>query len=68
MLGRARNAARTLSNGAEISDIALEHGYSDQSHMTREFVRWFGQTPDKIRNSPASLYELSQAGLGNWGG
>jgi len=66
LLGRARRAARAMPMRVPISEIALEYGYSDQAHMTREFVRWFGLTPVRLRQSPAVLNELSQPGLGNW--
>lgn len=32
-----------------ISTVAVEAGYSDQSHMTREFVRTYGVTPAVFR-------------------
>jgi AraC family transcriptional regulator len=33
----------------ELAEIALESGYADQSHMTREFRRRFGCTPGEMR-------------------
>jgi AraC family transcriptional regulator len=32
-----------------ISAVAAEAGFSDQSHMTREFVRTYGTTPARLR-------------------
>lgn len=43
----ARNAV--LHTRRELAEIALEAGYSDQSHMTREFRRRFGRTPGELR-------------------
>ncbi len=66
LLGRARRAVQALASPMPLSEIAFAYGYSDQPHMTREFVRWFGMTPLQICRSPATLRELSQPGLGNW--
>jgi AraC-like DNA-binding protein len=38
-----------LHTQSELAEIALEAGYSDQSHMTREFRRRFGCTPGELR-------------------
>lgn len=42
---RARNL---LLKGSTIVDTALESGFSDQAHMTREFKKIFGVTPGKF--------------------
>ncbi len=42
---RARNL---LLKGSSIADTAYESGFSDQSHMTREFKKIFGVTPGKF--------------------
>ena len=65
-LGRARRAVQALPCRVGLSDVAHEYGYSDQAHMTREFVRWFGRTPVQLRRSPIALNDLLQPGLGNW--
>jgi AraC-like DNA-binding protein len=65
-LGRARRAVQALPCRAPLSDIALEYGYSDQTHMTREFARWFGRTPVQLRRNPSAMNDLAQPGLGNW--
>ena len=67
-LGRARRAVHALPCRVPLSEIALEFGYSDQAHMTREFVRWFGLTPIQLRRDPAAMSDLAQPGLGNWSG
>ncbi len=65
-LGRARRAVQALPCRVPLTEIALEYGYSDQAHMTREFVRWFGKTPVQLRRDHATLKDLAQPGLGNW--
>jgi len=66
LLSRARTAATALPERVSLADIAHTYGYSDQPHMTREFIRWFGATPLQIRKNHKLLSEISQPGLGNW--
>lgn len=68
LLGRARRAAIALHTDAPLAAIAADHGYADQAHMTREFRRWFGATPDRIRRRRALLDQLAQPGLATWTG
>ncbi len=65
-LGRARRAVLALSWRVPLAEIAGDYGYSDQAHMTREFVRWFGRTPVQLREDSDVMNELKQPGLGNW--
>jgi AraC-like DNA-binding protein len=44
--------------------FAFQLGYADQSHMTREFKRWFGLTPYKLKSDRALLQSILQPGLG----
>lgn len=66
LLGRARRAAKALPCHVPLAEIAHEYGYNDQAHMTREFVRWFGKTPSRLRQDKVSIVDISQPGLGNW--
>jgi len=51
---RAEHARRALVETATpLLEIALEAGYSDQSHMTRELGAYFGCTPARLRRSRA---------------
>jgi AraC-like DNA-binding protein len=55
---RLRIASRALVyTDASLSDIALNSGFADQSHFSREFRRQFGRTPrdyrDHYRAGPA---------------
>ncbi|MGL4618876.1 MAG: AraC family transcriptional regulator, partial [Chroococcidiopsis sp.] len=36
----------------EIADIALQVGFSSQSHLTQQFKRFTGMTPKQVRPSP----------------
>lgn len=42
-------AARLLSTDLPISDIALDHGFADQSAFTRCFRKFMGQSPGRFR-------------------
>ncbi|KZL19298.1 HTH-type transcriptional activator RhaS [Pseudovibrio axinellae] len=44
-LARIRKAARHIESAQNWADFALDNGFSDQAHMTREFQRWFGTSP-----------------------
>jgi AraC-like DNA-binding protein len=63
-LARVRQAAKSLATDAELADIAFQHGYADQPHMTREFKRWFGVTPSKLKDDQLFLQSILQRGLG----
>ncbi len=68
LLSRARQAAGLLAGRLSLAEIAFLAGFSDQAHMTREFLRWFGGSPAQLRRSPAVLDLLAQPALGNWTG
>lgn len=68
LLARARRAAGLLKPEIQLADIADRAGFSDQAHMTREFLRWFDLTPNELRRDPASLELLSQPALATWTG
>lgn len=68
LLGRARQAVQSLSSDTSLAETALDGGYSDQAHMTREFARWFGTSPRQLKRSATAQVDLLQPGLGNWMG
>ncbi|WP_199701669.1 helix-turn-helix domain-containing protein [Jiangella rhizosphaerae] len=68
MLSRARRAALALPFRLPLSEVAVVCGFSDQAHLTRESIRWFGRTPAELRRSPPTLRAIAQPGLGNWTG
>ena len=57
-LARARRCARALAGAAPLAELAADHGYADQAHMTRELRRWFGAPPTRLRAMPAFLATL----------
>jgi AraC-like DNA-binding protein len=48
---RMRNARRLLTQGVSIADSAVSAGFSDQSHFTRWFQRYYGITPGAFRDA-----------------
>ena len=68
LLARARRAAALLTVCSSLADVAHACGFTDQAHMTREFARWFGQTPGGMRRQANLLEVVGQPALGNWTG
>ena len=66
LLARARRAVAALPCRFSLADIACAYGYADQAHMSREFVRWFGVSPARLRQNAVMVEELCQSGLGSW--
>jgi len=44
-LARVRRAARGLATAKSLAELAVDAGFSDQAHMTRQFRLWFAITP-----------------------
>lgn len=63
-LARARHAARLLAGDADLAALAVDAGYADQAHLSREMRRWFGASPKDLRNDGALLTLISQSGYG----
>jgi AraC-like DNA-binding protein len=47
-------AQQAISSGASLAEAASRAGFSDQSHMSREFRRTFGMTPGEFQKVVAS--------------
>jgi AraC-like DNA-binding protein len=55
-----RRAKARLREGAPLVEAALEGGFYDQAHLTREFVRTFGMTPATFRSAWRGRSDLSK--------
>lgn len=44
---RLERARHLMARGHGLADVAAESGFADQSHMTRQFKRAYGQTPGR---------------------
>lgn len=60
MAGRAVAA----HDGPPLAELAADHGYADQAHMTRAFRRWLGITPAGLRRDPDRAALLAASGYG----
>ena len=58
-LARVRKAARCLHPTINLAHVAEIYGFSDQSHMNREFQRWFKLTPIELLKTPALIEQLN---------
>lgn len=55
---RFRRASALLANSSlSLAQIAADLGYSDQSHLTHEFSRFFGLSPSRARENVAFLQD-----------
>jgi AraC-like DNA-binding protein len=63
-LARARRCARALAGAWPLAQLAAEHGYTDQAHMSRDLRHWFGLAPAQLRLAPALLAALAASGHG----
>lgn len=61
-LARVRRAARDIANAKSLADLAFDHGFSDQAHMTRQFRRWFAVTPTQFATDVDLQSSLRQSG------
>ncbi|MCW8825212.1 MAG: helix-turn-helix domain-containing protein [Gammaproteobacteria bacterium] len=63
-LARVRKAAMCITRSVCFSEAAEICGFSDQSHMNREFQRWFKTSPSEILKSPDIIDQLNDIGYG----
>jgi AraC-like DNA-binding protein len=61
-LARVRNCAKHVLGYPSLSQLAFDFGYSDQSHMSREFKRWLNVTPSKLLFDSVQYQQLQEAG------
>jgi AraC-like DNA-binding protein len=50
---RLREARALIAAGTPISEAAAVAGFSDQSHLSRWFVRYYGVTPGRYQRATA---------------
>jgi AraC-like DNA-binding protein len=48
---RVHRARRMLKDGIPIAEVALQLGFTDQSHLNRHFKRMTGITPGLYRSA-----------------
>ena len=68
-LARLRKSAKLIASAEidqiELADLAFQHGYCDQPHMTREFQHWLGVSPHNLRKNGAVADALASTGYGD---
>ena len=68
--GRAVMSSCTLaeslaeSQAESLAEIAFDHGFSDQAHMSREFRKWLSITPSGLRGGGMQGGQLLERGYG----
>ncbi len=67
-LARVRRAAQVLAgtwpDAPPLAQLAADHGYADQAHMSRAFRHWLGCTPSALLASPTLRELVSASGYG----
>ena len=63
-LARVRRTARSLYKADSLGAAAIEAGYTDQSHMSREMKKWFRKTPAQIVSDDNIRSALLEPGYG----
>jgi len=51
---RIKKAKEQVTSGISLADAAVSCGFTDQSHMTRQFKRWLGVTPGEYFQAQGS--------------
>jgi AraC-like DNA-binding protein len=58
---RLRTALAALADGADLTTLALDLGYSSHSHFTASFRKAFGTPPSRVRGSLTSRASPDQS-------
>lgn len=53
MMRQLDHARELIARGASLADASAGAGFADQSHLTRQFKRAYGLTPNRWRANPA---------------
>lgn len=59
-LGRVRRTALALAGSTPLAELAVQYGYSDQAHMSREIRRWLGLSPRQLARRADLLAMLAE--------
>ena len=51
---RVQEAKALIGNGVPLADVAIQCGFTDQSQLTRMFLKYAGTTPGRYRGRPLS--------------
>ncbi|GAA2187995.1 helix-turn-helix transcriptional regulator [Leucobacter alluvii] len=62
---RGQRARARLQAGDTLAEVAVEAGYSDQAHFTREFSRLTGESPSRYARSIQAVAESSAGAVGS---
>ncbi len=62
MLARVRKSARMVLELSSLAEVACSNGFSDQAHMTREFTRWLGISPSRLKPDSQQSLQLKAPG------
>lgn len=58
---RIARAKRLLREGTPISDVAVQTGFADQSHLTRHFKRLVRMTPGQYQRDSKNVQDLDRS-------
>lgn len=61
-LARIRKTARSLTKSTSLAGTADINGFSDQSHMSREFKRWLNISPSEAQKNTDIMTQLNNIG------
>lgn len=61
-LARIRRAARKVGQARSLVELAMDVGFADQAHMTRQFRRWFDVTPVQFASNTEMQFVIHQLG------
>ncbi len=61
-LARVRKSARAAVHTASLAETALDFGFADQAHMSREFRHWLNVSPLGVKSDSRIKGQLEQRG------
>lgn len=63
-LARIRQAVRSLEGPTPLAEVAADHGFTDQAHLSRECRRWMGVPSAQSRHEAQMLRTATASGYG----